>query len=71
MEGSVKITKCGVLVRMVCEDVSGFIRNMEIYAAQGKKLENTVLSVLDTHVGQNHYIYQDNIYNILKLAKIL
>jgi len=38
-----KITKYGVLVRMVFEAVSGYICNMEIYSAEGKKLENTVL----------------------------
>jgi len=38
-----KITKYRVLVRMVCEAVSGYICNMEIYSAEGKKLEDTVL----------------------------
>jgi hypothetical protein len=32
---------------MVCEVVSGYICNMEIYSAEGKKLEDTVLSLLD------------------------
>jgi len=40
-----KITKYGVLVRMVCEAVPGYICNMEIYSAEGKKLEDTVLSL--------------------------
>jgi hypothetical protein len=39
--------KYGVLVRMVCEEVSGYICNMEIYAAEGKKLEDTVLALSD------------------------
>ena len=39
----VKISKYGVLVRMVCEAVSGYTCNMEIYSAEGKKLEDTVL----------------------------
>ena len=34
-----KITKYGVLVRMGCEAVSGYICNMEVYSAEGKKLE--------------------------------
>ena len=42
-----KKTKYGLLVRMVCETVSGYICNMEIYAAEGKKLQDTVLSLLD------------------------
>ena len=33
-----KITKYGVLVRIVCEAVSGYICSMEIYSAEGKKL---------------------------------
>jgi hypothetical protein len=50
-----KITKYGVLVRMVCEAVLGYICNMEIYLALGKKLEVTVFPLLDRKLGQNHY----------------
>jgi len=55
-----KITKYGVLVRMMCEAVSGYICNMEIYSAEAKKLEDTVLSFLARNLSQNHHIYQDN-----------
>jgi hypothetical protein len=55
--------KYGVLVRMVCEEVSGYICNMEIYAAEVKKLEDTVLTLSDTNLGQNHHIYLENFYN--------
>jgi len=48
---------------MVCEAISGYICNMEIYSAEGKKLEDTVLSLLDRNLDQNHYISQDNFYN--------
>jgi hypothetical protein len=48
---------------MVCEVVSGYICNMEIYSADGKKLEDTVLSFLDRNLGQNHHIYQESFYN--------
>jgi hypothetical protein len=34
-------------------------------------LEDTVLSLLDRCVGQNHHIYQDNFYNSVRLAQIL
>ena len=37
-----EITKYGVLMKMVCEAVSCYICNMEIYSAEGKKLEDTV-----------------------------
>jgi len=50
-------------VRIVCEAVSGYICKMEIYSAEGKELEDTVLSLLDRILGQNHHIYQDNFYN--------
>ena len=63
--------KYGVLVRMVCEAVSGYICNVEIYSAEGKKLEDTVLSLLDRNLGQNHHIYQDNFYNRVRLAPTL
>jgi hypothetical protein len=40
-----KITKYGVLVRKVCEAVSDYICNTEIYSDEGKMLEDTVLSL--------------------------
>ena len=46
-----KITKYGLLVRMVCEAVSVYISNMEIYSVERKKLEDTVLSLLDRNLG--------------------
>jgi len=52
-----KITKYGLLVRMECETVLGYICNMGIYSAEGKKLEDTVLSLLDRNLGQNHHMY--------------
>ena len=58
-------------MRMVCEAVSGYICNMEIYSAEGKKLENAVLSLLDRNLGQNDHIYQDTFYNSVKLAQTL
>ena len=58
-------------MRMVCEVVLGYICNMEIYSAEGKKLEDTVLSLLDRNLGQNHHVYQDNYYNSVRLAQTL
>jgi hypothetical protein len=66
-----KITKYGVLVRMVCEAVSGSTCNMEIYAAERMTLEVTVLSLLERNLGQNHHIYQHNFYNSVRLAETL
>jgi hypothetical protein len=56
---------------MVCEVVWGYICKMEKYSAEGKKLEDTVLSLLDRNLGQNHHIYQDNFYNSVRLAQTL
>jgi len=66
-----KITKYGMLVRIVLEAVSGYICNMEIYSAERKKLEDTVLSLLDKNLGQNPHIYQDSFYNSVRLAQTL
>jgi hypothetical protein len=66
-----KITKYGVLVRMACEALLGYVCNMDIYAAEGKKLEDTVLSLLDRNLGQNHHIYLDNFYDSVKVAETL
>ena len=57
-------------MRMVCEAVSGYICNVKIYSAERKKLKDTVLSLLDRNLGQNQ-IYQDNVYNIVRLAQTL
>ena len=38
-----KLIKYGILVRMVSEATTGYICNMEIYAAGGKKLEDKFL----------------------------
>ena len=58
-------------MRIVCEAVSGYIWKMQIYSAEGKELEETVLSLLDRILGQNHHIYQDNFYNSVRLAQTL
>jgi hypothetical protein len=53
--------KYGVLVRMVCETVSGYFSKMKIHTAKGLKLEDTVLSVLDRNLSQNHHICQASV----------
>lgn len=66
-----KITKYGILVRMLCEAVTGYICNFHVYAADGKKLEDTVLTVIEPYKNIWHHIYEDNYYNSVKMAKIL
>ena len=56
-------------MRMMCEVVSGYICSMEVYSAKGKKLDDTVLSLLDRNLGQNRHIYQGDVYNSVRLAQ--
>jgi hypothetical protein len=35
---------------MVCEGTAGYTGNMEIYTAEGKKLEETIFSVLEPYL---------------------
>nr|XP_012147783.1 PREDICTED: piggyBac transposable element-derived protein 4-like [Megachile rotundata] len=66
-----KITKYGILVRMLCEAVTGYICNFHIYAADGNKLVDTVSTVIETFKNMWYQIYQDNYYNSVKMAEIL
>ena len=59
------------MVRMVCETDTGYICNMELYTGQGKKLEETILSVLGCNLGLWHHVYQDNYYNSVSIAETL
>jgi hypothetical protein len=56
---------------MLCEAKTGYISNMEIYTAEGKKLNDTVTSVLENNVCVHHHVYQDNFYNSVNLAENL
>jgi hypothetical protein len=60
-----------VVVIMVCKAVSGYVCYMEIYGAEGKKLEDTILSLLDRNLCQSHHIYEDSFYNSVGLAETL
>jgi hypothetical protein len=42
---------------MVCEATTGYICNMEIYTAEGKKLEETIFSVSEPNIDLWHYVY--------------
>lgn len=56
---------------MVSEATTGYICNMEIYAAEGKKLEDTIFSVLEPNLDLWHHVYQDNYYNSVAIAEHL
>ncbi|KAI4475986.1 hypothetical protein M0804_013971 [Polistes exclamans] len=66
-----KITKYGILIRMLCESESGYTCNFEIYSGQGKKLQETILSILEPYLSCWHHIYQKNYYNSVSTAELL
>jgi hypothetical protein len=66
-----KITKYGILVRMVCESMSGNICNMQIYDGKSRPLNETVGLLLELYEGKGYHLYQDNYYNIVCLAEEL
>jgi hypothetical protein len=61
-----KIIKYGILVRMVCESKTGYICNFEIYSGKGRKLEETILSILEPYKNMWYHLYQDNSVEITK-----
>ncbi|CAK9829883.1 PiggyBac transposable element-derived protein 4 [Anthophora retusa] len=66
-----KLIKYGLLCRMLCEAKSGYICNIEIYCADGKKLDQTIMSLLDTNIGLGYHLYMDNYYNSVRTAELL
>jgi hypothetical protein len=66
-----KITKYGILVWMVCESMSGYICNMQIYDGKCGPLTETVSLLLQPYEGKGYHLYQDNYYNSVHLAEKL
>jgi len=58
-----KITKYGVLVRMVCESSTGCICNLQICDGKCGPLTETVRFLLEPYEGKGYHLYQDNYYN--------
>jgi len=48
-----------------------FFYNVEICIAEGKKLNDRVMLVLENNLGVHHLVYQDNFYNSMNLVGIL
>ena len=66
-----KIIKYDLLYRVLCEARSGYISNMEIYTAKGKKLDQTIMSLLDKNICLGYHLYMDNYYNSIRTAELL
>ena len=56
---------------MVTESTSGYIFNLEIYASEGKKLQETIFTLLEPYLDQNYHVYQDIYYNYVTTAETL
>lgn len=66
-----KIIKYGILVRMVCESNTGYICNFEIYCSEGKRLIETIQTVVSPYTDLWHHVYMDNYYNSVQNSEIL
>jgi len=60
-----KITKNGILVRIVCESSTGYICNLQIYDGKCGPLTETAGFLLEPYEGTGYNLYQDNYYNIV------
>jgi hypothetical protein len=54
-----KLTKYGLLVRVVTESTSGSVGNLEMYSGKGKTLQETVVSIFEPYLDQNYHVYRD------------
>ena len=52
-----KLMKYVLLVCMVTENTSGYILNLEIYAGEGEKLQETIFTLLEPYLDQNYHVY--------------
>ena len=66
-----KITKYGILVRMVCESSTGYISNLQIYDGKCGPLTETVGFLLEPYERKGYHLYQDNCYNSVHQANEL
>ena len=44
---------------------------MEIYTAKGKKLDQTIMSLLDKNICLGYHLYMDNYYNSIRTVELL
>nr|XP_012148632.1 PREDICTED: piggyBac transposable element-derived protein 4-like [Megachile rotundata] len=55
-----KITKYGILIRMLCDSTTGYISTFKIYCGAGQPLAKTVMELLTLSYGKWHHLYMDN-----------
>jgi hypothetical protein len=52
-----------IVVRIACDTTTGCFGNMELYAKEGKNMEETIFSVVEPYIDLWHHVYQDNYNN--------
>ncbi|XP_043501577.1 piggyBac transposable element-derived protein 4-like [Polistes fuscatus] len=66
-----KITKYGILIRMLCDSATGYISSFKLYCGVGQSLKTTIMKLLRRSFGEWHHLYMENLYNSVALAKEL
>nr|XP_033320948.1 piggyBac transposable element-derived protein 4-like [Megalopta genalis] len=66
-----KITKYGILIRMLCESSTGYVCNFDIYSGTKNSLESTIWGLVSNISNMWYHIYMDNYYNSVEIAKQL
>ncbi|XP_043501574.1 uncharacterized protein LOC122523750 [Polistes fuscatus] len=64
-----KITKYGILIRMLCDSATGYISSFKLYCGVGQSLKTTIMKLLRRSFGEWHHLYMENLYNSVALAK--
>ena len=56
---------------MISKSETGYICHLEIYKGEGKKVQETILLVLQPYLHSQYHIYQDDYYNSMSASEIL
>lgn len=64
-----KLTKYGIVIRMVCELVSGYISKFKIYSGPGISLQDSISHLTSDNKYKWHHLYMDDFYNSVEIAK--
>lgn len=56
---------------MISKSETGYICHLEIYTGEGKKLQETILLVLQAYLHSQYHIYQYDYYNSMPTSEIL
>jgi hypothetical protein len=64
-----KITKYGIMVRMVCESTTGYICKLLLYDASGMILQDSFFELLNPYVGQRYSVHSIQFFPIVSKAK--